>query len=267
MERKVLFGFSLFLLVILLGSFVVISCERRRHASAETELRNSLVSLQKTVEVQKNVYEHSVQRLHDLQGLLDVSNQTNEALLDEIEKAYETIVATGKFALKWKKAYEAVMSATQTTDGTAVPEQCGSIRTRVDFSHDFGYIGVSGHTVTNPPTAHVEVKQNRPLVMTLALTQSKDGTWRTYATSSEDNVAIDIALAGVNPYVFEDRWYEKFAVRESLAVGSGLAASFSMTYAFGKFDVGPTVIVDLDGDRARHFVGASVGWFPFRRSR
>jgi hypothetical protein len=149
------------------------------------------------------------------------------------------------------------------------PTQPG--RDRIDFNKDFGMIGVKGYTITNPPEAWVSVKQLRPLKITVAVTQDKDRQWHTYATSSDENTAVDIALSAVNPYILEPKWYEKIQLGLSLAGGSGTGgfgflAGIDATYKIKQFDVGPAVFVTLGaGTAVTPFFGAKFNWRPFER--
>lgn len=249
--------------VIILALIWMADARRISYDKQLTTLRNEIAEKNKTIEIQDNVYKSKVQyikELHDQYGqLIDSKNDQLEELGKEIKKNKEQILTLNSAVVKWKKAYEGLASANQTD----VPEG-DKVRKKVNFNKDFGYIGVSGHTLTDPAEAYVKVEQLRPLKITMAVTQAKDRTWNVYTTSSEDNVGIDITLAGVSPYVFEKRWYENIGISAEAGLGDGVLAGVGASYSFGSIDVGPRFWLTAT-DKVDRFYGAGFIWRPFTR--
>lgn len=229
-------------------------------------LRNEVAVRDQTIEVQKGVFTKLTIESDNLRKLLDSKDEQIQGLTDQLKKSKEDLLVANQLVIRWKKAYEGAVDAHQDPPD---PEQPG--RTKVSFQKDWGMIGVKGWTFTNPPEAWVSVTQLRPLKVTVAVSQDKSGAWHTYATSSEENVGIDIALASVNPYLLEPKWYEKIQLGASLAGGSGTGGfgfllGVDATYKVGKFDIGPAVFVSFGaGTAVTPFFGAKFNWRPFER--
>ncbi len=226
------------------------------------ELQNTVAERDVTVETQKGVFQKLSIQSKSLENMLGQRDEQIKLLKREIEKGGEDVLAANSLVIRWKKAYEATVKAQQTEVPGAQPSD--PVRKRVTFEKDFGMIGVSGFTLTDPAEATVTVKQNRPLKVSLVVSQDKDGVWKSRATSSDDNTSIDIALSSVNPWMLEPKWYEKIGVGVELGVGSGFLAGAGAFYRFGKFDLGPKGWVTVTGP-ASGFVGAQVIWHPFAR--
>ncbi len=235
-----------------------------------TRLRNEAAAKDQTIEVQKGLYTKLTLESNNLKSLLDTKDQQIAELVNQVKKGKEDLLAANQLVVTWKKAYEGAVAANQThiPDPTD-PAKPG--REQVYFGKDWGMIGVTGWTKTNPPEAWVSVKQLRPLKITVAISQDKNQEWHTYATSNDENTAVDIALTAVNPYILEPKWYEKIQLGLSLAGGSGTGgfgflAGVDATYKISKFDVGPAVFVSFGaGTTITPFFGAKFNWRPFER--
>jgi hypothetical protein len=263
---------------IALGAFallsvLVLTVGRHSYEKKIVDLQNALAEKDKTVEVQKGLYEKLTIESKNLRSLLDKSDVQQKELIAELKKKDEQLLTTSSLVAKWKSAYEAHANAHQSNVQPAGPvlpdppeavgESCPLTRVRVDFDHDFGYIGVRGYTLTNPADAWVHVQQNHPLKITLAISRDSTGRWHTYSTSSEDNVAIDIGVTGVDDSLLRARWYEKIGVMYSMGVGSlGILANAGITYSFGKYELGPMVSSDMRGA----YYGLSFLWHPFLKN-
>lgn len=232
-------------------------------------LRNESASKDQTIEVQKGLYTKLTLESGNLKSLLDTKDQQIKDLVAQVKQGKEDLLAANQLVIRWKKAYEGAANAHQDPVPPVTPGQPG--RDRVTFDKDFGMIGVKGYTLTNPPEAWVSVNQLRPLKITVAISQDKSMQWHTYATSSDENTAVDIALTAVNPYILEPKWYEKIQLGASLAGGTGTGGfgvllGVDATYKISKFDVGPAVFVSLGaGTTITPFFGAKFNWRPFER--
>lgn len=257
------------LVTVVVGLVVYGLVTEHNHRRELGELRERLATRDKTVEVQKNVYERLAVEHRDLEKLLDDSYAEDEALRKQVKQAREDVLSVDRLTVRWRHPYEGQATAHQTEERPiSTPGRDGTpehVRSRVDFERDFGYIAVSGHTLTDPAEAFVSVRQARPLRLALALTQGKDRAWHTYVTSSEENVGVDITVASVDPLVLSPRWYEKLSVDTSLGIGGqNFVGGVGLSYRVGKFDVGPAVWL-TGGDTVSRLYGASLSWRPFQR--
>ncbi len=230
-------------------------------------LQNAAAEKDKTIEVQKGVFEKLTIQVKNAGDLLNGKDQQLTELAAELKKMKEQLLTVNTIAVTWKKAFETTVAGKETkVPGTKPGEK---ERTKVEFDKDFGYIGVNGWTLTDPPEAFVHIQNNRPLRLTLAVAQDKDKTWHTYATSSEDNVNVNIKLTGVNPYFLKPKWYEKIGIFTNLGISdstllTSVGASLPI-FQFGKFDVGPIIWLSLIDTKISKFYGVSLFWHPFRQ--
>lgn len=242
---------------------VVTHLVRARAAYREriSELASSLATRDRTVETQKGLYERVTAEVDDLRSLLDTRDDQVRAMSKEIEDRGDRVLSVSKTVVRWKAPLEGSGEGRQED---VAPVDGRPARTRVDFSRDFGYVKVDGHTLTNPAEYSLRLSQGRPLSISLAVVQGKDGGWRTYATSSEDNVAVDIEVSAVDPLVLSPRWYESIGLSLSGGSdGSSVLAGVGVSYRFGSFEAGPTAWV-LTGDGSSVLYGASLTWSPFK---
>lgn len=252
------------LLAVLMVVGVIWAVVTRNSYEAElARLRNEIASRDQTIEVQKGQFSKLTLELKDVQDALNKSDQKVKDLLVRLDKANQDILAANQLIIKWKSAYEGLANANQTD----VPGDGGVVRKRVDFSRSFGLIDVSGYTLTDPAEAFVRVEQVRALYLTLVLSQDESGAWHTDVTSSDDNTAVDISVAAVNPHFFEPRWYQRLGLSATLAggmagTGFGMLFGVGVSYQFKKFDVGPAVFFGLS-DRVDRYVGVQATFRPF----
>jgi hypothetical protein len=242
---------------LVIAAFFIIKgvVEKQNYERQLTSLRNEAAASAKTIEVQKGVYEKLTLQNSNMKILLDEKDSQLKLLTGELKKKNEQILVVTSVSVKWKKAYEAVIKGTQSeTDG----------RKKVEFAKDFGYIGVNGYTLTDPPEAWVRVQQNRPLRLSVVVSQDKDKVWKTRVTSSEENVEIDMTLAAVNPLILEPKWYEGIGVGIDVGVGNGFIGGVGATYKIGKFELGPKAWMTAT-DKVEKFFGAQFLWHPFQR--
>lgn len=171
-------------------------------ATLKTELSKHL----ETIEVQKGVYAIQIFKYDTLQDLFDTKMAEVELLKKHIEDSQAKLLQVERISLYWKKAYEAALAANQTEEP---PVDNGPVRKRVEFAGNLGPIRATGHTLTDPPEAFLKLEQVDPLRLTVAVAQNKDKTWSAFVTSSDENVAVKVDLAGVNPLVISPKWYER----------------------------------------------------------
>lgn len=253
---------ALLLVMIGLGAF-----DRWQNGKELARLRNEAAAKDQTIEVQKGLYTKLTLESDNLNKLLNTKDEQIQSLVTQVKKDKEQLLAANQLVVTWKKAYEALFDANQTHEDPPTPGGPG--RDKVSFVKDWGAIVVSGYTYTNPPEAFLSVKQGRPWKITVAISQDANRQWHTYATSSDDNLNVDIALTAVNPYILEPKWYERLSLSAMVAGGSGttgfgLLAGIGATFRIDKFNVGPAGFVTV-GSNITGYVGAVFEWRPFER--
>lgn len=269
-KKYVIVGLTL----ALIAAGVMLYVREMGYRQRIVELHNEIALSSKTVEVHKNAYEKKAAELRDLSELLktfeagrESDAETIRKLRKEIDARDSEILSLSRIAAKWKAAYEAEVAGNQTEDPGNDPDDPSDDRIKVEFEKDFGYIGVKGYTLTNPPLAWVRVQQNRPLLLTLAVTQEKDGRWTTFVTSSEENVGVDIQVSAVNPRVLEKRWYEKISLDAGVQFMNNVYpfAGVSYSFDFGLFTSGGVWAGFEGGGDVGYYISAGYSWSPFER--
>lgn len=242
------------LLVVALVAMAVMLFHSHQKDKRIQELQNSIALKDKTIEENKGLFEKLAESSANVKGELDNKDVQIQELESQLKKNGEQLSDATSTSLSWKKAYEGVVESTESNVGA---------RKRVDFKHDFGFIGVNGYTLTDPPEAFVSVMNLRPLKLTVATTQDKTGAWHSYVTSSEENISADITVSAVNPNIREEHWYEKIGIVGTTAAGSAFILGLGFTYDLGRVEVGPQFGFSA-GDRIDKFFGITALWHPFK---
>ena len=218
------------------------------------KLQNEIAARDTTIEVQKQVYAKLALQLDDLKTTIDTSTAEGKRLAEELKKNKAELVAVNNSIILLKD---------QVAKGQGQQTDVGG-RKKVEFAQDFGYAKVTGFTLTDPPEYQLKLGQgSKPLKLTMALTQQKDGSWKQFVTSSDENVGVDIGVTAVNPYILEPSWYEKIRVHMDFGVGSGVLGGVGASYQVGQFDFGPSIWgVTSGGGQA--FYGLNFSWAPFK---
>jgi len=252
-------------LLIVVG-IIWTTIERRSYESQLAELRNAVASRDTTIETSVGVFQRLAMEHGNLSVALDTKDAQVKVLVEDLKKSHEEWLVANTLAIKWKKAYEGKADAGYYHEDGGVGDPGREV---VDFTKDFGYIFVTGHTKTNPPEAYIKLEQRRPLRLTMIVSQREDDSWVTHVTSSEENVGIDIQVSAVNPKMLDHRWYEHLGLSLDLAGGSdGLLGGIGVSAQFGKFELGPKVYAAWPAKNNMGlavFYGASVIWHPFGR--
>lgn len=248
---------------LLLAGVLYFAYQKHTFEAQVRDLQNQVAQRDKTIEVQKDVYAKLTLQVDDLKTSIDTSTAEGKRLADEVAKTKGELVTVTNTLVQLKKQV-AEGKGTQTDVPGGKPGD--PARKRVDFAKDFGFAGVTGFTLTDPPEYHLELGQgSRPLKLALALTQQKDRSWRTLVTSSDSNVAVDIGVTAVNPLVLEPKWYEGLKLTADLGFGSGGAlGGVGASFKLGQFDLGPKVWGVTTGG-GHTFYGGGVSWAPFQR--
>lgn len=269
---------TIVLMLVLTVAIVVGAVKRNAYESKLIELQNKVAANDITTEIGKGLYEKQTLQLKNVMDALDKKDAQVKELNKQLKASGEKLLTATTATLMWKHAYEGVAATTGSTlpssyassdETTHEASSSPADRFRIDFSKDFGYIGVTGYTLTNPTFAFVSVKQNRPLRVTLALSQDKDKVWHTYVTSSEENVDADVTVSAVNPYFSKKSWYENIGFSTALGVGTtdrgaGVLLGFGLDYRLNQFNFGPMVWIGITNTVDKYF-GANFTWRPFEK--
>lgn len=246
--------------------------QKGQYESRIVTLQNAAAAKDVTIETAQGVYQKLAQQVDGTNGLLDQKDQQLSALQRQLDKAGQQILTATSVTVGLKKPLASSASAKQTVVPSSVPivGQPPALtevqRKRVDFTKDFGWLAVTGYALTDPADAFVTVSQQRPLKISLIISEGPDGSWRSSATSSEQDVSVDIGLAAVNKRVIEPRWYEKIGVDAMAAAGAtGFLGGLALSYDFTAIDVGPAIYGTIGPSGAVVYYGATVSWHPFRR--
>jgi hypothetical protein len=234
------------------------------------ELQNQVALRDKTIEVKEGVYQKLAVQTKDLSRFLDEKDAELNALRGQLKMQGSELLTANTIVVQLRKDLK---DAKSTTVVIADPAKPGVKRVNIDTEERFDPFQVTGNATincdSNQGQYEVNLTQRSPIKFSVIVSQDKDGTWRSSATSSTKAFGVDIALAGVNPYLLEEKWYEKLSVAAELGVSTspGLLAGAGVNLEIGKFDVGPRVWATLDGRGAVPYFGASFAWHPFKKVR
>lgn len=265
--KVILTGAGIALVVALLFA-VYVTLNEKQHSAQILELKNEIARRDKTIEIQQGVYQKLTTQARDLTKLLDDKDVELTALRNQLKKQGADLLTANTIIAKLKKDLESVghVKPPEPTEGTVR-------KVEFDSGTDFDPFVVSGHTLVDcdKPTersAKLLLQQRSPLKFSVVVSQDKDGTWRTTTSSSSDKLEVDIGLAAVNPYLLDEKWYEKFsfALETGVSASPGLLAGGGIDVEVGKFDIGPRVWVVLDRGISPYF-GVSFAWHPFKKVR
>ena len=258
---------AILLALALIVSLVWSNIKDHKNNKTIMQLQNASALRDKTIEEQKGLYEKLAIQTGDVKTQLDGKDTQIAELENQLKKDGEQLSNATTVNIQLKKALQAKSDATQTKVPTTGPT--ASDRLRVDFKHDFGWLAISGYTLTNPADAFLSLDRLGPLKFTVAMSQDKQRAWHAYVTSSISDLSADIAVASVNPYLEDEKWYERLGVTADLGLGatsSGAAAiaGIGASLELGKFEFGPHVWA-LVIDKSSVIYGASLTWKPWKR--
>lgn len=260
-----------------LTAFAWQSCASKRQHDADRrtiqELSQKLVSSEKTTEVLKDLYAKEAVKTNDLVALLEATSADSAASKEELGALRKQLKETGdqlaiadRLVIKWKHAYEGAVEASQHDVPGTDPDGTGPlppvVRKQVDFSKDWGFIGVHGYTLTDPPEGYVVIEQLRPLKLTVAVARGNDRQWRAYVKSSEENVQVDIDLAGVDENVLLPRksWRDRLWVDGSVGFLGKRNVGLVISYRFDRYSIGTGCAVGVGS----YTCGLLLGFRPFK---
>lgn len=258
-------GSGLLALLVIAGCFTAV---RQSYQSKILALQNELALTSKTVETQKDVFQRQTVQTKDLNDFaLSSKDDEIKRLKTQLDQEGAQLLTANSLVVQLKKDLKSSGTATVAKADSKAP---GSITVNFDTNKDLDPFRVTGSTVADcagsAPTFTVNLAQMTPLKFSVLVSQDKDGTWRTSTTSSSDKISVDIALAGVNPYLLEEKWYEKISFNAEVGIGTnpGFLGGAGIGYEIGKFEVGPKVWAVVDRGASPYF-GASLAWRPFKK--
>ena len=255
----------LVLVACVITGVIYATLEKRSYDNQIATLSNSLATESQSKEIAQGLYEKATITSKNLQDLLNNEDAQNISLKKQLDQKNEDLITATNLMIKWKTDYLAIVAGTQTVLPANPATPNAPERVKVAFSKDFGPILASGFCLTNPPEASVDLHQQRPLKLTLAVSQDAQGLWHTYTSSNEDNMEADIALSAVNPYLTSPKWYERISVSAAVAGGgSGVMAGIGLGVDIGQFT--PSIMIfDHSSNLTSPLYGLNLAWRPFKK--
>lgn len=241
-----------------------------QHSARIVELQNQVAARDKTLEVKDGVYQKLALQAKDLSQLLNDKDTELMNLRDQLKKQKSELLTANTLIVKLRKDLQDVRDVPVVVVDPAKP---GVKQVNIDTEDRLDPFQVTGKVNVDCDTsqAHYDVSlsQRSPIQFSVVVSQDKDGTWRSSATSSTKSFDVDIGLAAVNPYLLEEKWYEKLSLAAELGVGTnpGLLAGVGVNIEIGKFDLGPRVWAIVDKNGASPYFGVSFAWHPFKKVR
>ncbi len=253
------------LLALVFAGFMTLR-DRQRLAQI-TELQNQVALRDKTIETQQGVYQKLSLQAKDLNQLLNEKDVELTALKGQLKKQGSELLTANTIVVRLRKdLHDARNVAVVIPD----PLKPGVKSVDIDTEEKLDPFQVTGKVQidcdTNQANYKLGLGQRSPIKFSVIVSQDKDGAWRSSATSSTSVFGVDISLAAVNPYLLEEKWYEKISLGLELGVGTnpGLLAGVGTDFEIGRFDVGPRVWMVIDRGVSPYF-GASLSWHPFKK--
>lgn len=234
------------------------------------ELQNQIALRDKTIEVQKGVYQKLALQTKDLTKLLDEKDTELMALRDQLKKQGSELLTATTLIVKLKKDLKDAREVVVTVPDPLKP---GMKRVELDTEEKLDPFQVVGKVDVDCDNGRAGVSigllQRSPIKFSVVVSQDKDGSWRSSATSSTSAFDIDIALGAVNPYLLEEKWYEKIGVGVDVGVGTapGFLGGIGVFYEIGKFEVGPKAWFTATPQGVHPYFGAQLLWHPFKQVR
>jgi len=251
------------LAALMLAGAVYVMLEKRSYDNQITAMNNAIAEKDQTIEVKSGLYEKATLETKNLRDLLDGKDTQIADLKKELDKKDQELIAATNLVIKWRADYQALVAATQTVIPGTLPTDPSRIK--VEFEKDFGPILVRGYTLSEPPEAFVSLHQQRPLKLTLALSQDSNKLWHSYVTSSDDNSEVDITLSGVNPYFNDPSWYERLSGTVTIAAGSaGFLGGIGVGVDISQFTIS-AMAYDSSSNLVAPLYGLGLQWRPFKK--
>ncbi len=234
------------------------SCGARSRDAQIADLTTKLATSEQTIEIERGIVAKKSAELTDLADLLAKTGAENERLAALVKRGQMEILTLNQLVVKWKKAYEAAVEASQTEEPPVIPD--GPPRKKVTFSGRVGPITVDGHTLTDPPEAFLKWSQIDPLRLTLIVTKNKDGTFSSIVSSSDDDIATEITVSAVDVSVVAPTWKQRIWVNAGVDFLGDRRVFGGVSYHFDRLALGAECSGWTDGSAC----GLTVGFRPFK---
>lgn len=227
-------GLAVLVIAILGIGFKVGDWWRDRKTSDQiADLQTKLAQDRETIVLKDGLF--ITETTKDLDALQKSRAEAAE-ILKRIDSMKAQLLTSQELTLKWKKAYQAAVAASQTD--VPPPVDGGPTRKRVDFTGKLGPIQATGHTLTDPAEAYLKLEQVDPLRLSIAVVQNKDKTWSTIVSSSDKDIDVKVDLSGVNPQVISPKWYERIWMDLGAAALGDPAGYVGLSWRGDRYSVG-----------------------------
>ena len=245
MNRMKYAGYAIMAVAVLMIGFKVGDWWRNRKASNEiADLQTQLSQSNETITLKDGLF---ISQTTAYLKELDKTRSDAAALMEQVQSMKGQLLTAQELTLKWKKAYEGALDATQHPVDPCAPDsktpvpcptQPPAPRVEVDFAGKLGPIQATGHTLTDPPEAFLKLEQVDPLRLSIAVVQNKDKTWSTIVSSSDKNLDVKVDLSGVNPLVISPKWYERVWMDLGAAALGDPAGYVGLSWRGDRYSVG-----------------------------
>ena len=259
---------SIGLMAVLCLGGIFFYLEKSAHSKSRKELTNKIADLEGVIQETETAYSRRAIEIDNLKS-------KNSELQNVIEDRDEKIVSLTETTLQLKNKYFKIKDAYQQlvdkegnvieSPGELTCEELESARFKVSFEHIEDPLKVTGHTLSNPAYAEVNLEWTRGLKLNIILAKTKQDTFRIYIdTDNSDIIPTDLRLS-VDPAMFQNAWYERIGVGADIGVGKGVQSSIRIFYdVLPEWYVGPNISFYYDGEALKTLYGVSVGWYLFR---
>ena len=215
---------------------------RSEAQEARVTAQNQIAELSSVIEEDRQTWSRLAQERSDaVEVLRDQIPELAQLIRDRNEEITHLTTALARFRdIRVVVTEQTGASQTQVPSESDDPE-----RLRVDFDtihQDF--IRISGHTLTTPPEATVQLRFLRPVGFTVVTTQQEDLSWRTYIHSDWDGLEIGDIESQVNPITtpaMRRDWTQDFSVGvfgAGAVTGNSGIFGLDINYDFGSVEVG-----------------------------
>lgn len=240
------------------GFFLGKGCGERRSAADLAAANQKLATAEETIKIKDGLFAEKLNEIKGLKTILNSKELDITNLREQLAKTKEELLTIQRVAIKWRDLYNELV-ANQTEE----PGEGETVRKRVDFQGELGPFQATGHTLTDPPEAFLNLHQLRPLHLSIAVAQGKDGKWNTYVSTDDPDVEVDVALAGVDPLILRPSWKERIRVDlQALPLGTP-AVGYGVSYEFDRWSLGIGCVSSF-GDNVGTGCGVNLGLKPFR---
>ncbi len=203
------------ILIIIICSFLIYNkLDKNKLDNTIKQLEIQLSKKDETIRDLNGVISKYAIEVENVDSILDGSDKVQKKIIDS-KKKDEEIKSIQQVSVRLKKKYvsdlfknDEVIEEHVNTSTISIAK----VRTKVSFIKIFDIYKISGYTLSNPAYAHIELDQTNIIKIALVISQTKNGAWKSYASSNFENLYMEFDINAVSPYINEKEWYENIYV-------------------------------------------------------